>query len=111
MADWRIAQLADAYAHLDRRQDVVRLFNKLAEREKDRPVRQATWALAYLALENYEEALQRLEAAVNNPPAFGGLFSLGDIKANPYADPVLEQPRWRALRDRIGASSDETAAL
>ncbi len=104
MADWRIAQLADAYAHLDRRQDVVRLFNRLAEREKDRPVRQATRALAYLALENYEEALQRLEAAVDNPtPDLSDLLSLGDIKANPYADPVLEQPRWRELRDRIGA--------
>ena len=104
MPDGRIAQLAGAYAHLDRRQDVVRLFNKLAEREKERPVRQATWALAYLALENYEEALQRLEAAVNNPtPDLSDLLSLAEIKANPYADPVLEQPRWRALRDRIGA--------
>ena len=104
MPDWRIAQLAHAYAHLDRRQDVVRLLNKLAEREKDRSVSQATWAEAYLALENYEEALQRLEVAVNNPtPAPADLISLGNIKANAYADPVLEQPHWRALRDRIGA--------
>ncbi len=81
----------------------MRLFGELEERERQSPVRAADWAVAYIALGDYEEAYQRLEAAVNDPaPASNDTIPLGDIKANVYSDPVLEEPRFQELRDRIG---------
>ncbi len=102
--NWRLGQFANIYSRLGRREDVMRLFGELEERERQSPVRAANWAVAYIALGDYEEAYQRLEAAVNDPtPASNDTIPLGNIKANIYADPVLEEPRFQELRDRIGA--------
>lgn len=60
----------------------------------------ALWALIYIALEDYDQALEWLEVAVDDQAP--DLVTLGEIKGNPYADPVLDEPRFQELRDRIG---------
>ena len=96
----RITQLATGYAQMGRRDDVERLFAALEARAEESPVNAALWALIYIALEDYDQALEWLEVAVDNQAP--DLVTLGEIKANPYADPVLAEPRFQELRDRIG---------
>jgi len=99
----RLAQIALAYAHLNRPQDVERLFDELQERDRasNNSVGDDTWVTLYLALGDYDQAFQRLEALLN--ASAGGEWLMGLIKANDYSDPVLEEPRWREIRDRLGA--------
>lgn len=97
----RIPQLANAYAQMGRRDDVERLFDALNVRSESSPVNAALWALMYIALDEYDQALEWLEIAVDNRAP--DLVTLGEIKGNPFANPVLDEPRFQALRDRIGS--------
>jgi tetratricopeptide (TPR) repeat protein len=91
--NWRTAQLAFNYAQLGRRQDVIRLFDRLEEMET---VSQAAWAMAYIALGDYEQALQRIESAVSNPETIGGATNiLYQLAANPFDDPALGGPPFQ----------------
>ncbi len=93
--NWRTAQLAFNYAQLGRRQDVMRLFDRLGEMET---VSQAAWAMAYIALGDYEQALQRLETAVSDPEAIGGAANiLYQLAANPFGDPALGGPQFQEV--------------
>ena len=96
----RLPQLAYGYAQIDRREDVMRLVDALQARARATPVGEALWALAYIAAGDYEQALQRLRIAVAEQAP--ELATLAEIKANPYADPLLEAPGFRELRGRIG---------
>ncbi len=96
----RITQQATGYAQIGRRDDVERMFDALEARAEESPVNAALWALMYVALEDYDQALEWLEVAVRDQAP--DLVPLGEIKGNPYADPVLEEQRFRVLRDRIG---------
>jgi len=93
--NWRTAQLAFNYAQLGRRQDVMRLFDRLEEMET---VSQAAWAMACIALGDYEQALQRLESAIGNPETIGGATSiLYQLAANPFGDPALGGPQFQEV--------------
>jgi adenylate cyclase len=96
----RYPQLAMAYAQIGRQDEVNRLSQALQVRAEDMRVGPAAWALMYIALEDYDQALDRLEIAVNDHDP--DLLSLGAIKANPFGISVLEEPRFQALRDQIG---------
>ena len=93
-----LPQLAEAYALLDRREDVERLFNRFQPRAREEG--NVQWARLYLALGNYEQALQRLEAAINDPASER---AWGTIRANEYSDPVLDEPRFAELRSQLGS--------
>jgi len=56
--------------------------------------------MAYIALGDYDRALPFLRVAIS--VQVPNVFSLGEIKANAYNDPVLDEPRFQALRDQIG---------
>ncbi len=92
---WRLAQMAFAHAQLGRRNDVMRLFSALEEKED--PVDDAVWAMAYLAVGDYGEALERIQAATDDPGANGGITVqiLAQIAANEYRDPALEGPSFQ----------------
>ena len=96
----RFSMLANGYAHIEQRDDVERLFNAQKARAENSPVNAALWAWMYIALEEFDQALEWLEVAVENEAP--DLVILGAIKANPYAIAVLDEPRFKELRDRIG---------
>ena len=83
-----------------RADEVERLFDVLEARAEESPVNAAVWALVNIALEDYDQALEWLEVAVNEQAP--DLVPLGEIKANPYGNSVLDEPRFQQLRDRIG---------
>jgi tetratricopeptide (TPR) repeat protein len=101
-----VAGLLYSYSRIDRSDDVARLaadFEKLAT---SGPVGAGSWALVYLALGDFDEAHRWLDTAVekierHEPDA--GFLNLMTIKTNPHFNPVLDEPRFRKLRDRIGA--------
>ena len=90
-----------AHSQLDHREDVLRLTSQLEELDLVAAVNDAQWATAHIALGEYDEALKRLELAVNK--RIPNVLPLAEIKANAYRIPALEEPRFQQLRDRIGA--------
>lgn len=96
---YRGATIALAYAKLGRNDDVARLFGRLQQMES---VSQAAWAAVYVALGDYDQALQHLETAITEPESISGatnvLYFLAD---NPFQDPELESARFQALFDRL----------
>jgi TolB-like protein/DNA-binding winged helix-turn-helix (wHTH) protein len=94
-----------SYSRIDSTDDVARLFAELERMSDAGLVGPGTWALAYLARGDLEQALRWLRAAVerieNHEPA-PGFLNLMTIKTNVHANPVLDEPRFQELRDRIG---------
>ena len=98
----RIAQHALAYSQLDRPQDVEKHLNELQRRASadDVSVGQNAWAMIYLALGDYDQALLRVKTLIYDHTT--GYAGLGQIKANTYYIPVLETARWRDVREELG---------
>jgi len=93
---FRYAHLAVGYSMAGEREDAERLVSALAARAQESPVGEAVWALAYIALRDYDETLRRLEAAMAAPSS-ASYVTLIEIKANPWADPVLDEPRFKEV--------------
>jgi len=93
---FRYGQMALAYAQAGQREDAIRLFSALEERATETEVGDANWALAHIALGEYDRALERLEAAMETPAAIN-YTALVMIKNNDWADPELEQPRFKEV--------------
>jgi TolB-like protein/DNA-binding winged helix-turn-helix (wHTH) protein/Flp pilus assembly protein TadD len=101
-----LAGLLYSYSRIDQSQDVERLFSELEKIAADGPVGAGTWALAYLGRGDLDQALHWLRTAVESierhePDA--GFLNLITIKTNVHANPVLDESRFRQLRDRVGA--------
>ena len=102
---WRLAQMAYAYSQLGRRQDVLRLFNELEQSED--PVSDVAWAMTYMAVGDYEEALGRLTTAIEEQEESDDFRQLlGDMVANTYSDPALDGPQFKAVLDGIWAGTE-----
>ena len=92
----RFAQMALAYSQMGRDEDARRMFLKFEESAAENPVGDAWWARAYLAVGDYEQALQRLETAVEERE-LTDLASLSSLAANPWGDPILDEPDFQEL--------------
>ena len=97
-----LGELASSYAQLGHREDAERVFHRLEEMAETRRIPNAAWILGYLALGDNEQALRWLNTAADNPEPYVGYFGLMVIKANVYSWPVLDEPRFREVRDRLG---------
>jgi TolB-like protein len=100
-----LPELAYAFARVGRPADARRLFDEIeAADAAGEPVGAGTWAMAYLAIGDHEQALKWLEAgaekaAKHEPdPGFIGLMFL---KMNVTNDPVLRQPEFTSVLDRV----------
>jgi tetratricopeptide (TPR) repeat protein len=101
-----VSSLAHAYLRAERPDDAARLYARLEQQGAAGVVGAGSWPLGYLAVGDVERAYGTLEEAVakierHEPDE--GFFNLMIIKANVGANPVLDEPRFRALRDKIGA--------
>jgi TolB-like protein/DNA-binding winged helix-turn-helix (wHTH) protein/Tfp pilus assembly protein PilF len=100
------AGLLYSYSRIDAAQDAARLFAEVEKLAAEVRVGAGTWALAHLAIGDAEQALQWLNVAVEkieNQEPDAGTLNLLTIKSNLHANPVLDEPRFRDLRDKIGA--------
>jgi TolB-like protein/DNA-binding winged helix-turn-helix (wHTH) protein/Tfp pilus assembly protein PilF len=99
-----IANLAYAYAQNGSAEDARRVFSMLANRAADRRHQAGNWALAYLAVGDVAEARSALETVIEkiaNQEPDAGYLSLRLIRANIYADPVLDEPTFATLRAQL----------
>jgi len=97
---FRRVQFAHVYALAGRPDEAMRVFAEIEEAAKDQPIGQAIWARAYIAIGDYDEVLRRVDLAVANrvPTDFA---ALAELAANPWNDPELASPRFRALLDGL----------
>lgn len=93
---YRLAQMAHTYSLAGERDDAMRLFAQFEREASENRVSDAVWVRAFIAIDNYEQALQRLESAVQNR-VLGDLAALAGIRANPWRDPELDSPAFRTL--------------
>ena len=100
-----ISQFAINYVLLGRRadaEDCLRRLERLAETHR---VPHAAWIQVHVALGNEEGTLKWLAAAVEEPESYVGHFATWVIKFNVYRMPVLELPRVKEVRARLGFRS------
>jgi tetratricopeptide (TPR) repeat protein len=98
---YRIGQLALAYTLAGRDEDARRYIDEFEAINEEQPVGDVNWTYIYLALGNDDEAFRRLDSALDTPTATG-FTALVELKANPWPLPVLDEPRFQELRQRIG---------
>ena len=95
-------ELILSYANLGCREDVERVFQRMQEASKTRVIPTTAWTTAYLGLDDAEQTLHWLTVAANDPEPYVGFFSLMNLKRNRYRYPLLDEPQFRAVRDRLG---------
>ena len=100
-----LGELALSYSRHGHREDAERIFHRLEETAKTHHIPSAAWVTGYLALGDDEQALHWLNTAADSPEPYVGYFSMTHLKANVYSHPVLEEPRFRAVRERLGSGT------
>ena len=98
---YRLASMAHTYALAGHSEDAARLFVEFEEQATQARIGDGWWALAYVAVRDYEQALQRIESAVSTPGVTSDQVALLALAANPWRDPGLDTPEFRALFDNL----------
>jgi len=102
-----LPELAYSYSRIGRMQDVARLLGEIESRAAKLDTSAGIAAMVHLAQGDAERAAQSLETAIAEAGQHRielGFWPLINIKMNATADPVLEEPRFVGLRDRIRGS-------
>lgn len=97
---FRLAQIARGYALAGRQEDARRLVAQFEERALAEGVGDAWWATAYIAVGDSDQALLRIESAVHQLNSVDQA-ALSNLAANPWGDPVLNEPEFRELLDNL----------
>src|SRR5690606_20235410 len=100
------SSIAHAYSRIGRAADAARLFARLERLGREGVVGAGSWPLGHLAVGDVEQAyaaLERAVAKIEEREPDEGFFNLMIIKGNVLQNPVLDEPRFVALRERIGA--------
>ena len=100
---YAIAQTGFAYRVLGHRGDARRIFEKIEALAREYVVSDAAWALAYLAIDDQDKALQSLSHAAEQACP-GEDISAATIRLNMLAAPILEQQEFLEFRRRLGFS-------
>lgn len=95
-----------AYGRYGYADDALRVFHRFEPWASTHRVGAGDWALVYLGLRDEDKAHDWLSRAVNHAAkheADAGFWALILIMVNLHKDPILEQPRFQALRKRLDA--------
>jgi adenylate cyclase len=99
-----LPELAYSYSRLGRRADVERIATEIGQAPSGVEIGSGGRAMMYLAFGDHSRAVEELEAAIakiENHEIDEGYFNLMNIRMNVTADPVLEEPPFVELRDRL----------
>jgi Tfp pilus assembly protein PilF len=100
-----VANLLYSYSRIGRTEEVERLAEGLERAPTGRRVSPGTRALSHLALGDADEAYRSLQTVVERIERHEpdrGFVNLMTLKLNYQLNPILDEPRFVALRDRIG---------
>jgi TolB-like protein/DNA-binding winged helix-turn-helix (wHTH) protein/Tfp pilus assembly protein PilF len=98
--------MINSYNVLGHPDDAMRVFRQIQAWSETHGVGAGDWVLMYLGLGRPDTAYEWLTRAVEHAERHeidAGFGALIIIKKNIWKDPVLEQPRFRALRQRLVA--------
>jgi len=96
------AEVVYLYGVLGELDDANRVLRKIREFSKTRRVPIAAWVLTNLGLGDYDRALEWLTVAADDPQPYEGYFALMSVVLNYIYHPVLEEPRFKEVRARMG---------
>ncbi|HEX6994902.1 MAG TPA: winged helix-turn-helix domain-containing protein [Gammaproteobacteria bacterium] len=95
------ADAALSYARAGAPEDAARLIREIEEDSAGRHIGPGLAAMMRLAVGDYAGARELLDEAIAARADGMDPMPLFLIARNSWADPVLEQPEWRALRERL----------
>ena len=97
---FHVVRMVQAYALAGRPEEARRMFTEFEQRAAAEGIGDAWWATAHVAVGDYEQALERLELAVNgrSPVDQTALIALA---RNAEGNPELDKPEFRALLDGL----------
>jgi tetratricopeptide (TPR) repeat protein len=95
------SHVAYGYHCLDEDKDAKRVAEKMERIIDGRFIDPAVWTLNLLAKQEQGRALDRLKEAVERPESRHEIYVRGFIEENVWFDPVLEQPEFVSLRERL----------
>lgn len=104
------ADAALSYARAGAHRDAERLIREYDRATAGRHVSPGLAAMARLAVRDYAKARALLEQAMDIRASGTDPMPLLLIRRNSWVDPVLEQPEWRSLRERLGDANWNVAA-
>ncbi len=96
-----VAFAAYGYGALGRPDDGLRMFERLRELSADQYVDPVMWAWAYMGMGDYDEALDQLNAADENPGLIKFIPFMPNLRHNVWSDPMLEQPEFVEVLNRL----------
>jgi serine/threonine-protein kinase len=100
-----LAEWAYGYSRINRKEDAARIVGEIkAASMQGLSPGAGGWAMAHLAVEEYDQALEWLETAAKKAVAHEideGLFQLMVLRANVTNDPVLESGEFADVLSRI----------
>ena len=97
-----LSNIAYSYGLAGSREDASRLFNRLELAAATVHIDEQAWGQAYLAIGEHQQALNYLDAAANNKAGNPPNVSTNFIRLNSWNDPVLDEPEFVAVRERLG---------
>ena len=98
-----------SYGLIGREQDAMRAFDTYQSTVDHATVGAGDWTMAYLGIRDFDSAyawLSRAVARAERHELDAGFFALTLVRTNVNDDPVLEQPRFRELRERLGRAAN-----
>jgi hypothetical protein len=100
-----LPEWAYVYGRAGRHEDAARIFRELQENAAAGALPGAGgWAMAYLAIDDHDLALKWLEVGAERAAHHErdeGFFNLMSLKINLANNPVLEQPAFIDVRNRL----------
>ncbi len=98
-----LSAFAYAYGLARSRTDAQRLFNELELLAASGSyVSPTDWALGHLAIGQDQEALDWLQTIAANKEENRPSPELTFLRVNAFSDPILDQPGFVAVRERLG---------
>ena len=93
-----VTRIAYAYSKLGLSEEAMRIFKQLEKwAAEGQFIRPSAWATTYLAIGEHEKVYDILSQNLSN-----GDQNIQYLKFNAMKDPVLDEPRFVELRNRIG---------
>ena len=92
------------YSRIGMRDEVARLYAEIEPLARQQDIGTGGWAAVYLGIGDQEKALEQLRFGAQRARDHvldQGFFTLMNIRMNVTRDPVLEQPEFVAVRERL----------
>jgi TolB-like protein/Tfp pilus assembly protein PilF len=95
------AVIAHGYGLLGQPEDARRIFEVFRELAANQYVDSTNWADAYMGIGDYDEALNQLNVAAEQPERIRSPLASQAIRVNAWSDPMLEQAEFVEARNRL----------